>query len=40
MPLVRPLMDGVYTVLNDNPNLSFEDFCVFNDRFKPILGLA
>lgn len=40
VPLVRPLMDGVYTVFNDDPDLSFEDFCAFNDRFKPILGLA
>lgn len=40
VPLVRPLMDGVYTVLNDDPDLNFEDFCAFNDRFKPILGLA
>lgn len=40
VPLVRPLMDGVYTVLNDDPDLSFETFCAINDRFKPILGLA
>lgn len=40
VPLVRPLMDGVYTVLNDDPDLSFEAFCAINDRFKPILGLA
>jgi hypothetical protein len=40
VPLVRPLMDGVYTVFNDDPDLSFADFCAFNDRFKPVLGLA
>jgi len=40
VPLVRPLMDGVYTVFNDNPDLSFEEFCAFNDRFKPVLGLV
>lgn len=40
VPLVRPLMDGVYTVFNDDPDLSFEQFCAINDRFKPILGLA
>lgn len=39
VPLVRPLMNGVYTVFNDDPDLSFEDFCAFNDRFKPVLGL-
>lgn len=40
VPLVRPLMDGVYIVFNDDPDLSFEDFCVFNDRFKQVLGLV
>lgn len=40
VPLVRPLMNGVYTVFNDDPDLSFEDFCAFNDRFKPVLGLV
>lgn len=40
VPLVQPLMDGVYIVFNDNPNLTFEEFCAVNDRFKPILGLA
>jgi len=40
VPLVRPLMDGVYTVFNDDPDLSFEEFCAFNDRFKPVLGLV
>lgn len=40
VPSVKPLMDGVYTVFNDDPNMSFEEFCAINDRFKPILGLA
>lgn len=40
VPSVRLWMDGVYTIFNDDPDLSFEDFCAINDRFKPILGLA
>jgi hypothetical protein len=40
VPLVKPLMDGVYIVFNDNPDLTFEEFCAVNDRFKPILGLV
>lgn len=40
VPLVQPLMDGVYVVFNDNPDLTFEEFCAYNDRFKPILGLV
>lgn len=40
VPLVRPLMDGVYVVFNDNPNLTFEEFCAYNDALKPVLGLA
>jgi hypothetical protein len=39
VPLVRPLMDGVYVVFNDNPDLTFEEFCAYNDRLKPVLGL-
>ena len=39
VPLVKPLMDGVYVVFNDDPDLTFEEFCGVNDRFKPILGL-
>ncbi|MBK8158580.1 MAG: hypothetical protein IPK59_07360 [Rhodospirillaceae bacterium] len=38
--LVKPLMDGVYIVFNDNPDLTFEEFCAVNDRFKPILGIV
>ena len=36
---VMPLMDGVYIVFNDDPNLSYEAFVAINDKFKPILGL-
>ena len=39
VPQVMPLMDGVYTVFNDDPNLSYEAFVAINDTFKPILGL-
>ena len=39
VPLVKPLMDGVYVVFNDNPDLTFEEFCAYNDRLKPVLGL-
>ena len=40
VPLVKPLMDGVYVVFNDDPDLTFEEFCAYNDRLKPVLGLA
>ncbi|MBK8158581.1 MAG: hypothetical protein IPK59_07365 [Rhodospirillaceae bacterium] len=39
VPLVKPLIDGVYVVFNDNPDLTFEEFCTYNDRLKPVLGL-
>lgn len=39
VPLVQPLMDGVYVVFNDNPDLTFEEFCAYNDKLKPVLGL-
>ncbi len=39
VPLVQPLMDGVYVVFNDNPDMTFEEFCAYNDRLKPVLGL-
>jgi hypothetical protein len=39
VPRVIPLKDGVYTVFNDDPNLSYEEFVAINDKFKPILGL-
>lgn len=34
------LMDGVYLVLNDDPNMSYENFLKMNEQFKPILGLV
>lgn len=40
VPRVMPLMDGVYTVFNDNPNLAYEEFVGINDRLKPLLGLV
>ena len=39
VPKAELLMDGVYLVLNDDKDLSFDEFVAFNDRFKPILGL-
>lgn len=39
VPLVQPLMDGVYVVFNDNPDLTFDEFCAYNDTLKPVLGL-
>jgi hypothetical protein len=39
VPLVMPLMDGVYTIFNDDPELSYEEFVAFNDQLKPVLGL-
>jgi hypothetical protein len=37
--MVEPLMDGVYLVLNDDPNLSYETFVAMNQHYKSILGL-
>jgi len=37
--LARPFMDGVYLVLNDDPNLTYEEFFEMNERIKPMLGL-
>lgn len=36
---VERLMDGVYTVLNDDFALTYEEFVAMNDRIKQILGL-
>lgn len=33
------LMDGVYLVLNDDPNITYEQFVEMNEKYKPILGL-
>jgi hypothetical protein len=37
---VEPLMDGVYLVLNDDPQLSYEEFVAMNERYKAMLGLV
>ncbi|WP_156348070.1 hypothetical protein [Sphingomonas sp. Leaf231] len=37
--LARPVMDGVYLVLNDDPQLTYEAFVEMNERIKPMLGL-
>jgi hypothetical protein len=39
VPLVMPLMDGVYTVFSDNPDLTYEEFVAINDPFEPMPGL-
>ncbi len=36
---IRPLVDGVYIIFNDNPLLSFDAFLAIQHTFKPILGL-
>lgn len=40
VPRVQPLMDGAYVVFNDDPDITFEEFCAYNDQLKPVLGLA
>ncbi|HWI27033.1 MAG TPA: hypothetical protein VN668_08680 [Stellaceae bacterium] len=40
VPRVEPLMDGVYTVFNDDPDLTYDDFVAMNERYKRILGLT
>jgi hypothetical protein len=39
VPKIELLMDGVYVVLNDDPDLSYAAFVEMNNRYKPILGL-
>jgi len=39
VPKIVPLLDGVYVVFSDNPQLSFEEFMHINTHFKVILGL-
>lgn len=39
VPLVKPLMDGVYVVFSDDPDLTFEEYCAYNDALKPVLDL-
>lgn len=36
---VERLLDGVYLLINDDPNLSYDEFVEMNERVKPILGL-
>lgn len=31
---------GVYLILNDDPNMSYETFVQMNEQIKPILGLV
>ncbi|MGK9416207.1 hypothetical protein ACSSUR_08625 [Pseudomonas cedrina] len=38
--MVSRLMDGVYSVLNDDPSMTYEAFVEMNERIKPILGLV
>lgn len=33
------LMDGVYLILNDDPDMSYESFLEMNEKIKPLLGL-
>lgn len=33
------LVDGVYLVLNDDPNITYDQFVEMNEKYKPILGL-
>lgn len=40
VPKVQRLMDGVYTVFNDSPTLSYAEFVEMNERFKSLLGLV
>lgn len=37
--LMKPLLDGVYIVFNDDPALSYESFVLMNERFKQVLGI-
>jgi hypothetical protein len=39
VPLVRPLLDGVYIVLNDNPDITYDEYYAMNVEYKAILGL-
>jgi hypothetical protein len=39
VPVVQPLMDGVYIVFNDDINLTYAQFVEMNERNKALLGL-
>jgi hypothetical protein len=40
VPLVRPLVDGVYIVLNDNPDITYDEYYAINVEYKMLLGLV
>jgi hypothetical protein len=40
VPLVRPLLDGVYCVLNDDPNISYDEYYAMNVTIKGLLDLV
>jgi hypothetical protein len=40
VPLVRPLLDGVYIVLNDNPDITYDEYYAMNEEYKKLLGLV
>lgn len=40
VPLVRALRDGVYIVLNDNPEITYDEYYAMNIEYKKILGLV
>lgn len=37
--LAMPLLDGVYVVFNDDPEMTYEEYVEMNNIIKPILGL-
>lgn len=39
VPLVRPLLDGVYIVLNDNPDITYDEYYAMNVENKALLEL-
>lgn len=39
VPLVRPLLDGVYIVLNDNPDIDYDEYYAMNVENKKLLDL-
>jgi hypothetical protein len=39
VPRAERLGEGVYTVLNDDPQISYDDFLSLNERYKSLLGL-
>lgn len=39
IPLITPLLDGVYIVLNDDPKLYYDTYVAMNRFYKDLLGL-